>query len=160
MMPMASRMKGKASCASASVMIALSIQPPRKPATIPSVAPIRPPTTTAAKPTSSDTKAPPANASRRVRRERPTGAAVGAAGASSAGADAGIEDAIEQVDEEVDHDEEDGREEDRALHHGIVAVVDRLDREPPDARPREHGLGHDGAAQQGPELQPGDRHDG
>ena len=58
MIPIASRMKGNASCASATVMIVLSVQPPRKPATTPSVAPIRPPTTTAAKPTSSETRAP------------------------------------------------------------------------------------------------------
>src|SRR5437867_3734004 len=211
-------MKGNASWASASVMIMVSVQPPRKPARRPSVAPTIPPTTTAAKPTSSETRAPwiirertsrprwsvpstcalpsaaesvgaasrarsdwrmgscgaiagaasattissktnapPPSASARVRRERP--AAVAVAAASSAGADPGIEDAIEQVDAKVDHDEEHRGEEHRALHDGVVAVVDRLDGEPPDARPREHRLGHDGAAQQRAELKPGDRHD-
>ena len=58
MMPIASRMTGNASCASASVMITLSAKPPRKPATIPSVAPTAPPTSTAASPTTSETRAP------------------------------------------------------------------------------------------------------
>ena len=72
---------------------------------------------------------------------------------ASAGADAGIEDAIDEVDEEVDHDEHERGQEDGALHHRVVAVVDRLHREPADARPREHGLGDDRAAQQGAELE-------
>ncbi len=58
MIPIASRMNGNASWASASVMITLSVHPPRKPARSPSVAPTSPPTTTAANPTSSDTRAP------------------------------------------------------------------------------------------------------
>src|SRR5262245_39721180 len=77
---------------------------------------------------------------------------------ASAGTGAGIEEAIEQVDGEVDDDEGDGREEDRALHDRIVAVVDRLNRQAADAGPREHGLGDDGTAEQCPELQRGDRH--
>src|SRR5206468_3538095 len=140
MIPMASRMNGNASWASASVMIMLSVQPPRKPATRPRVAPTSPPTITA----------PPA-ASPRVRRAR--------LGAGSARADARIEEAIEQVDAEVDHDEQHGRDEHGALHDRIVAIVDRLDREPSDAGPGEHGLGDDGAAKQGAELEPGDRDD-
>ena len=58
MMPMASRMKGKASWASATVMITVSVQPPLKPARSPSAEPMRPPTSTAAKPTMSDTREP------------------------------------------------------------------------------------------------------
>ena len=58
MMPMASRMNGNASWASATVMIALSSQPPRNPATSPSADPTRPPTSTAAKPTSSEMRDP------------------------------------------------------------------------------------------------------
>ena len=58
MIPIASRMNGKANCASASVMITLSVTPPRNPAVIPSVAPTTPPTTTAARPTTSETRAP------------------------------------------------------------------------------------------------------
>src|SRR5437867_12529271 len=94
--------------------------------------------------------APPA-ASPRVRRAR--------LGAGSARADARIEEAIEQVDAEVDHDEQHGRDEHGALHDRIVAIVDRLDREPSDAGPGEHGLGGDGAAKPGAEPEPGDRDD-
>src|SRR5207247_177056 len=145
MMPMASKMNGKASWASASVMTTVSSQPRRKPATTPSAEPTSPPT-------------PPPAASRAVRC-RSRGRATAAATTRSAGADAGIEDAIEHVDGEVDDDEERGRDEDDALHDRVVAVVDRLDGEPAHPRPREHGLGHDGAAEQGSELEPGDGHD-
>src|SRR5215472_472446 len=99
----------------------------------------------------SATNAAPPAASARVRRAR--------LGAGSARADARIEEAIDQVDAEVDHDEEHGRDERGALHDRVVAVVDRLDREAADARPGEHRLGHDGAAEQGAELEPRDRHD-
>src|SRR3989454_321035 len=220
MIPIASRMKGNASWASASVMIMLSAQPPRTPARRPSVAPTIPPTTTAAKPTSSETRAPwivrertsrprwsvpskcalpsapvsvgaasrarsdwrtgscgairgaanavttssstnapPPSAIQRVRRARLERTAVTSAGASSARADTGIEESIDQVDAEIDHDEEHGGQEHRALHDRVIAVVDRLDREPPDARPREHRLRHHGPAEQGAELEPGDRDD-
>src|SRR5437899_304572 len=220
MIPIASRMKGNASWASASVMIIVSVQPPRKPARRPSVAPTIPPTTTAAKPTSSETRAPwiirertsrprwsvpstcalpsaaesvgaasrarsdwrtgscgaitgaasaittssktntpPPSAIRRVRRPRLGWTAGAAPGARSARSDAGIEEAIDQVDAEVDHDEEHGGQEHRALDDGVVAVVDRLDREPADARPREHRFRHHGAAEQRAELEPGDGDD-
>src|SRR5262245_44196709 len=76
-----------------------------------------------------------------MRRRAPTGAGAATA---SAGADARVEEAIHQVDGEVHGDEHERREEDRALHDGIVAVVDRLDRQPPDPRPGEDGLGHHG----------------
>src|SRR5580765_1090705 len=213
MIPIARRMNGNASWASASVMIILSVQPPRNPASNPSEAPRSPPTTTAAKPTSRDTRAPkitrertsrprwsvpsrwalpsaPANVGAESRprsdwRMGSAGAITGAAsaariksatntapptarprvrrarlaGACSARADARIEEAIDQVDAEVDHDEEHGGDEHGALHDGVVAVVDRLDGEPADTRPREDRLGDDGAAEQGTELQPGDRDD-
>src|SRR5215475_9018718 len=68
---------------------------------------------------SSTNRAPPA-ASPRVRRAR-----LGAA-ARSARTDARVEEAIEQIDDEVDHDEQQGGDEYRALHHRIVAVIDRL----------------------------------
>src|SRR6266478_6327755 len=216
MIPIASRMKGNASWASASVMIMVSVQPPQKPARRPSVAPTIPPTTTAAKPTSSEIRAPwivrertsrprwsvpstcalpsaaeSVGAASRARSDWRTGscgAITGAAsavttssktntpppsaicrvrrprlgrtpGARSARSDAGIEETIDQVDAEVDHDEEHGGQEHRALHDGVVAVVDRLDREPSDARPRKHRFRHDGAAEQRAELQPGDGDD-
>src|SRR5262245_40535581 len=92
--------------------------------------------------TSARTNTPPPSAIHRVRRARLTRA--GAPATASGCASAGIEEAIDQVDAEVDHDEEHGREEHGALHDGIVAVVDRLDREPPDSGPREDRLRHDG----------------
>src|SRR5262245_63210207 len=109
--------------------------------------------------TSTRTNTPPASAIQRVRRARLVRGAVSAGAPASAGTDAGIEEAIDQVDAEVDHDEEQGGEEHRALHDGIVAVVDRLDCEPPHAGPCEHRIGHHGPAEQGAELEPSDRHD-
>ena len=58
MMPIASRMNGKASWASATVITISSTHPPRKPATSPSSPPIAPPSATAAKPIVSDTRVP------------------------------------------------------------------------------------------------------
>jgi hypothetical protein len=58
MMPMASRMNGKASWASASVMIAASTRPLAKPAASPAAEPSTPPTSTAAKPITSETREP------------------------------------------------------------------------------------------------------
>ena len=58
MMPMASRMNGKASWASASVMMIASMRPRLKPAAIPSADPSTPPTTTAEKPITSETREP------------------------------------------------------------------------------------------------------
>src|SRR5262249_237936 len=107
---------------------------------------------------STRTKTPPAATSRAVR-WRSRGRASVAATIRSAGADAGIEDAIEHVDGEVDDDEERGRDEDHALHDGIIAVVDRLDGQPSHSGPREHGLGDDGAPEERAELEPGDGHD-
>src|SRR5262249_6914567 len=107
---------------------------------------------------SATTNRPPAMTRRRVRRAPSPPRAAETSASASAGTDAGIEDAIEEVDREVEDDEQNRREEDRALHDGVVPVVDRLDGQPPDTRPREDGLGDDRAAQQRAELQPGDGH--
>src|SRR5262249_56689188 len=91
---------------------------------------------------------------------RPRGRAFSMAGrVSSAGAGAGIEDAIEEVDDEVDDDEHDGGEEDRALHHRIVAVVDGLHGKAADARPGKDRLRHHRPAQESAELERGDGED-
>ena len=58
------------------------------------------------------------------------------------------------------HDEERGGQQHHALDHRVVAIVDRLDGEAADARPREHGLGHHRAGEQAAELEPRDREDG
>src|SRR5712664_3648158 len=102
------------------------------------------------------TKTAPAATRRRVRRATRPPRAV-SAGAASAGTDTGIEEAIHQLDAEVEADEEHGRQEHHALHDRVVAVVDRVDGEPADARPREHRLGHHRAAEERAELEPGDR---
>src|SRR6266496_6440487 len=79
-----------------------------------------------------------------------------AAKASSAGAGAGIEEAIEEIDGEVDEDEHHRGEEHRALHHGIVAIVDGLHGEAADAGPGKDGLRHHRPPQERAELQRGD----
>src|SRR5688500_6348444 len=86
---------------------------------------------------SSSTKTPPATTNLWVR-WRSRGSATAAAASGSAGTDAGIEDAIDHVYDEIEHDEHRRRQEDARLHHRIIAVVDRLDRQPSDARPGEH----------------------
>jgi hypothetical protein len=58
MIPMASRTKGKASWASAMVMMIASRRPRLKPATRPAAEPSTPPMITAAKPTTSETRDP------------------------------------------------------------------------------------------------------
>src|SRR5437867_706536 len=115
MIPIASRTNGKASWASATVMMTASSRPPPKPARRPRTR----------------TKATPASVTHGTRRPCRRGHAVGAGNAAaSVGTDAGIEEPIDQVDGEVDHDEHERGEEDRALHDGVVAVVDRLHGEP------------------------------
>ena len=58
MIPIASRMNGNASWASATVITISSTHPPRNPATSPSRPPTMPPTATAANPIVSDTRVP------------------------------------------------------------------------------------------------------
>src|SRR5882672_10345971 len=79
--------------------------------------------------------------------------------APSTGTETGIEDAIEDIDEEIHDDEDHGRQEDRALHDRIVAVVDRVDGESADAGPGEDGLRDHGAGEELTELQARDGDD-
>src|SRR5262249_4175014 len=65
-----------------------------------------------------------------------------------------IQKPVHDVGDEVHRDVGDRDEENAALHERIVAERDRLDQQPTDARPREDGLGDDGARQHGAELQP------
>ena len=58
MIPIASRMNGNASCASAIVMMIASMRPRLKPAASPAAEPSTPPTRTAEKPITSDTREP------------------------------------------------------------------------------------------------------
>src|SRR5262249_11845374 len=108
---------------------------------------------------SSTTNATPHATRRRVRRAtRPP--RVASAGSASTATESRSGEAMRELDGVVDDDENDRGEEEHALHDRIVAVVDRVDRKAAEAGPREHGLGHDGGAQQRPELQPGDRQNG
>src|SRR4051812_17782342 len=70
-----------------------------------------------------------------------------------------VEVAVEDVDHEVDQHEPGRDHQYRRLHDAVVAVGDRVDEQPPDARPREDGLDDHGAAEQRAELEPDDRHD-
>src|SRR5215475_3086422 len=58
-----------------------------------------------------------------------------------------IEHAIEDVSYDVCHHHGDGREEENALQHGIVAIADRGDEEVAKPRPGEHGLHQNGAGE-------------
>src|SRR5207245_10227369 len=71
---------------------------------------------------------------------------------SRADPDAGIDEADDQVHQEVDAHDDEREEDDCALDDREVLIADRVDGERGHARPREHGLGGDGAAQQLTEL--------
>src|SRR5215468_3320577 len=86
----------------------------------------------------STTKARPPSVSQDMRRPLTRGRANSVHAGASVGADTGIEEAIHEVDGEVDDDEQERGHEHRALHHWVVAIVDRLHGEPADPRPREH----------------------
>src|SRR6266851_3712167 len=59
-----------------------------------------------------------------------------------------IQVAVEHVHEEVAAEIERAQHEHARLHDRIVARGDRLEDQPPEPRPREHGLGDDGAAEE------------
>src|SRR6266508_2898817 len=83
-------------------------------------------------------------------------ATIGTRGMSGR-ADLRVDEAIRDVHEEICDDVGRGREEDDPLHERVVLLEDRLDRELPDALPREHGLDDDAAREQPTQLQPDDR---
>src|SRR6188508_350708 len=64
-----------------------------------------------------------------------------------------VEPEVEEVGEEVENDHRQGEQEERRLQHRIVALVDRLDDQEPDARVREDVLNGDRAADDEPERQ-------
>src|SRR3989441_2702508 len=88
---------------------------------------------------------------------RAGGSAVGTAVSSQS--DPRVEVGVEQVHDQVDEHERGREEKDRRLHHRVVAVVDRLNRQAADARPGEDRLGDDRAAEQRAKLDPDDGHD-
>src|SRR5258706_3183513 len=60
--------------------------------------------------------------------------------------DARVEPGVHQVDDEIDEDEDERREQHQALHHGVIALADRLDEQLADSVQVEHLLGDDQAA--------------
>src|SRR5215468_7608437 len=63
-----------------------------------------------------------------------------------------VEVGVDDVHAEVDAEHDDGLQQDDRLEQRIIAEDDRLVREPSDARPREHGLGHDRAGDEQGEV--------
>src|SRR5215467_7837952 len=95
-----------------------------------------------------------------------TGGARGAVGACTSGywtaiglpiADARIEPRIGEIDDEVYHHEAEGDEEHEGLHHGIIAVGDRVDHEAPHAVQGEHRLRDHEASDEERELRTEER---
>ena len=96
--------------------------------------------------------------------DRGDGALVGFAlqrqgGVGHRARDPRIEIGVEHVDGQVDRHEADGEDQDRALRQREVARGDGADRHAADARPGEHGLGDDRAAEQEADLQADQRDD-
>src|SRR5689334_21817761 len=71
-----------------------------------------------------------------------------------------ILDARVEIDGQVDEHEGERDDEHATLHDGKVAGEDALNHEQPHARPREDGLGEDGAAEEIARLHPDQRDDG
>src|SRR5205814_5096462 len=62
-------------------------------------------------------------------------------------ADARIDDRVQQIDGEVGEDDGGAAHDEHREHDRIVALQDRVEREPSHAGPREHDLGHHRARQ-------------
>src|SRR4029079_18342750 len=75
------------------------------------------------------------------------------------GPDSRIQEAVGHVHDEVDDHEDRGDQEDPALDDRDVALEDRRDDDRPEARTREDDLDHDGAAEEGADLETEHRHD-
>ena len=74
-------------------------------------------------------------------------------------AHARVEERVQDVDDQVRDDDEDRAEEHRALDRRQVGVDDRVVGVAPDAGDVEDRLREDGAAEQDPEVEPGERDD-
>src|SRR4051812_6635320 len=70
-----------------------------------------------------------------------------------------VEERVEDVDHQVQGDDEEGPDDDDALHRRQVGLLDRVEREAPDAGDVEHRLGEDGAAEQDAEVEAEDGDD-
>src|SRR5262252_9138780 len=98
-----------------------------------------------------------------------TGGASGAVAVCTSGywtaiglpvADARVEPRVGEIDDEVHHHEPEGDEEHEGLHHGIVAMGDRVDHETPHAVQGEHRLRDHEAADEERELRADQGDDG
>src|SRR5262245_31473998 len=68
--------------------------------------------------------------------------------------DAGVHDGIEQIGDEIDEDIRERDRQDAPLYEWIIAGVDRLNRQPSQARPGKHRLRDDCAGEQDSCLKP------
>src|SRR5690242_14967115 len=73
--------------------------------------------------------------------------------ASSLEANGRIDDRVQHVHDQIDHDELQREQQHLCLNHGIVAHLDGIDEQAAKARPVEHLLDDDRAAEQKAELQ-------
>src|SRR4051794_11236137 len=74
-------------------------------------------------------------------------------------ADARIDHRVQDVHDQVRDDDEERAEQDRALDHREVAVLDRVEREPADPGDVEHALREDRAAEQHADVDTGRGHE-
>src|SRR5436190_11334994 len=92
-------------------------------------------------------------------RSASTAATIGAR-AMSGGPDLGVDEAIRDVHEQIGRDIRARGEQDDRLDERVILRQDRVDRELPDALPREYRLDDDAAGEHPADLKADDRHDG
>src|SRR6266850_4731043 len=73
--------------------------------------------------------------------------------------DLGVDEAIRDVHKQIRDDVRAGGEQDDPLHERVVLLQDRVDRQLPDALPREDGLDDDASREEPPDLQTDDGDD-
>src|SRR6188474_1562888 len=94
--------------------------------------------------TSAKPRAPIGSARSRAKRTRKAeGRASPTAASSKTGADTRVEPGRDEIGRKRAENVEAGRQHDAAHDHWIVAGVERVEDQPPDARPREDDLGED-----------------
>src|SRR3954452_25620243 len=70
-----------------------------------------------------------------------------------------VDEGVEDVHDQVHDDDEERADQNGALDHRQVGVLDRVVGEPPDARDVEDGLGEDRTTEQDADVETGGRHD-
>src|SRR5436190_7661269 len=94
----------------------------------------------------------PSSVRKRTRRSRTSSSAMSVAYAR-------VQEGVGDIDDQVRDDDEERAEEDRALDHRQVGVVDAGVGQPADARDVEDDLGENRAAEQDADVEAEDRHD-